>query len=102
MTEEQYRALFQAVGIEGVRIGYVLRYRGQSMRLYFNHKQSIGVNFIAHLSDEHLYPDRLWDRITPGLVKSKDRPEQGMLPIVPRPGLERRAFQELTGRPFGT
>ena len=97
MTVEQYRALFQTLEIEGVHIGHVLRYRGQSMRLYFNHKQSIGVNFIGHLSDEYLYPDRLWERIDPGLVKSKDRPEQGMLPIVPRPGLERRAFKELMG-----
>ena len=95
MTVEQYRALFQDLGIEGVHIGHVLRYRGQSMRLYFNHKQSIGVNFIAHLSDKHLYPNQLWGRINPGLVKRKDRPEQGMLPIVPRPGLERKAFEEL-------
>ena len=102
MKVEQYRALFHALGIEDVQIGHVLRHRGQSMRLYFNHKQSIGVNFIAHLSDEHLYPDRLWDRIAPALVKSKDRPEQGMLPIVPRPGFERRAFENLMDRPFGS
>ena len=97
MNEEQYRALFEELGIESDgRTGYVLQLHGRSMRLYFNNlKRSIGVHFIAHLDDEHLYPVRLWDRIAPNLVKLRDRPECGMLPLVPRPGLERRAFEDL-------
>ena len=66
------------------------------MRLYFNElKRSIGVHFIAYLDDEHLYPTQLWVRIDSNCVKRKDRPECGMIPIVSRPGFERRAFEEL-------
>ena len=97
MTEDQYRGLFQDLGIlADERMGYVLCFRGQSMRLYFNElKRSIGVHFIAYLDDEHLYPTHLWVRIDPNCVKRKDRPECGMIPIVPRPGFERGAFEEL-------
>ena len=97
MTEDQYRALFQDLGIlADERMGYVLCIRNQSMRLYFTElKRSIGVHFIAHLDDEHLYPTHLWDRIDPECVKRKDRPECGMIPIVPRPRSEQRAFEEL-------
>lgn len=84
MTEENYRDLFQTLGIAAHEdTGYVLRLRGQSMRLYFNHKEDIGVHFIAYLDDQHLYPALLWDRIDPIRVKMKDRPDEGMLPIVP-------------------
>ena len=97
MTEDQYRALFQDLGImaDG-RMGYVLCFRGESMRLYFNDlKRSIGVHFVAYLDDEHRYPTLLWDRIDPGLVKAKDQPVCGKFPVLPRPGSERRAFEEL-------
>ena len=100
MTEEQYRALFEELGIEAdERMGYVLWLYGRSMRLYFNPpNENIGLYFLAYMKFEHHYPAALWKRIEPNLVKAKDRPPK-YFPIIPRPGLERRAFEEILESP---
>ena len=97
MTEEQYRALFQELGIlANEKTGYVLRLGEVSMHLYFNNlKKSIGVHFVAELEHDHLYPGHLWKRIDSSHVKPRDQPCCGRFPTVPRPGRERRAFEEL-------
>ena len=95
MTEEQYRGLFKALGIEARDLNHVLRVNQESIRLYFNRTERIGVHFIAYLADVQHYPTHLWDRVDPRCVKSKDRPESGRFPVVPRPGVESRAFEGL-------
>ena len=92
MSENQYRELFKTLGIEAKEIGHVLRYAGQPKRVYFNRNRHAGIYFSAHSDDEAWYPVRLWNRIDTYRVKKAD---YGRLNVVPRLGMETRAFQDL-------
>ena len=62
-TENQYRELFETLGIEARQLGRVLRYAGQPRRVYFNRNRNVGIHFSAHADDEAWYPSNLWENI---------------------------------------
>ena len=92
MTEDLYRELFDALGIEARELGRVLRYRGLTWRVYFNRNRHVGIYFSAHPDDEAWYPTDLWVRVDSHLLQRKDH---GRVNIVPRPGLDATAFRRL-------
>ena len=92
MNEDQYRELFEAVGIEARELRHVLRYRGLPKRVYFNRNKNVGIYFSAHADDESWYPTTLWARIYPYQVQRVDRRR---LNVVPRDGMATAAFQNL-------
>ena len=92
MSENQYRELFKPLGIEAREIRHVLRYAGQPKRVYFNRNRHTGIYFSAHTDDEAWYPVGLWNRIDTCQVKKAD---YGRLNVVPRLGMETRAFRAL-------
>ena len=92
MTEDQYRGLFSAIGIEARELRHVLRYGGLPRRVYFNRNRDVGIYFSAHADDEAWYPSNLWEKIDPYWVQKADH---GRLNVVPRPGMATRAFQDL-------
>lgn len=91
-TEDHYRELFQKVGIEVRRIGHTLRWRGRSMRCYFNRNRDVGVYFTANPKDSSLYLDHLWEGIDARRVKQQDRPLLNVRPVL---GREHAAFLAL-------
>lgn len=92
MTENQYRELLKALGIEARRLGHVLRYAGQPRRLYFNQNRNVGIYFSAHADDEAWYPSNLWEKIGRYQVKGTDH---GRLNVIPRSGMATSAFRNL-------
>ena len=92
MTEDQYRELFEIVGIEARELRHVLRYRGLPRRVYFNRNRDVGVYFSAHCGDEAWYPRNLWEKIDTYRVQKADHRR---LNVVPRPGMTTRAFLNL-------
>ena len=52
MTEDQYRKLFETVGIEARGLRHVLRFEGLPRRVYFNRNKEVGIYFSAHGDDE--------------------------------------------------
>ena len=102
MNERLYREIFQELGIYCPEIngtgsdGNAMKYRGNSLGLYYCRSRGGVEYFSANLNDRHLYPEEMWDwSIDPNRVKRKDRPESNRHPIRPRPGMERRAFRSL-------
>ena len=91
MTEEQYRGLFRILGIQFwlVNHGRVLRYGGQSIRMYWNRNDRVGIYFAAYEADQVAFASRFWERIDSSLVKPRDR-----FNIVPRPVMEAAAFRD--------
>ncbi len=65
------------------------------MRMYFNKPQDTGIYFAVWLADEHLYPERLWERLDPDLLYAKDRNDPKAFGVRPRQGREREAFTML-------
>ena len=92
MTEDQYRGLFSAIGIEARELRHVLRYGGLPRRVYFNRNRDVGIYFSAHAGDEAWYPSNLWEKIDSYWIQKADN---GRLNVVPRLGMETRAFQDL-------
>ena len=90
LTEAQYRELFEELGIEARQITHTLRWRGKSMRCYFNRNHDVGIYFTANPNDAPLYPDHLWERVEARRVKQKDRP---LLIVRPLSGRELVAFR---------
>ena len=95
MTEKQWEELFQSLDIEhwGVNDGHVLCYRGRSIQMYWCRNRDVGIYFSAGASG--IYPDNLWERIDPSLVKEKDRRRQN---VTPWPGKESDAFRDRLSR----
>ena len=69
MTEDQYREMFETMGIEARELRHVLRYGGLPRRVYFNRNKDIGIYFSAHGDDEAWYPSNLWEKIDPYRVQ---------------------------------
>ena len=69
MTEDQYRELFETMGIEAGELRHVLRYGGLPRRVHFNRNKDVGIYFSAHGDDEAWYPSSLWEKIDPYLVQ---------------------------------
>ena len=92
MTEDQYREIFKALGIEARNLRNVLRYAGLPRRVYFNRNRNVDIYFSAHRDDEAWYPGNLWERIDSHLVQKADH---GRLNVVPRSGMATRAFRNL-------
>ena len=92
MTEDQYRELFETIGIEARELRHVLRYGGLPRGVYFNRNRDVGIYFSAHGDDEAWYPSNLWEKIDPYRVQEADHRR---LNVVPRLGMETRAFGNL-------
>ena len=92
MTEDQYRVLFAALGIEARELRRVLRYGGLPRRVYFNRNKDVGIYFSAHGDDEAWYPNHLWEKIAPYRVQKVDHRR---LNVFPWPGMEAEAFRNL-------
>ena len=100
MTADQFVDLFGELGIYDHRGvpngGRVLKHsRVDLPTLYFNRNKDVGVYFVGHLCDQDHFPETFWARIPDNLVKARDRQFADRLPIVPRAGRERRAFELL-------
>ena len=92
VTEDQYRRLFEGLGIECRGLGKVLRYAGLPRRVYFNRNRHLGIYFSAHADDEAWYPSSLWERIESHRVQKADH---GRLNVVPRSGMAIAGFRNL-------
>ena len=47
MTEDQYREMFETIGVEARELRHVLRYGGLPRRVYFNRNKDVGICFSA-------------------------------------------------------
>ncbi len=92
MKEDQYRDLFETMGIEDRGLRHVLRYGGLPTRVYFNRNKDVGIYFSAHGDDEAWYPSCLWEEIDPYRVQKTDLRR---LNVVPRLGMATAAFRNL-------
>ena len=92
LTEDQYRELFETIGIEARELRHVLRYRGPPRRVYFNRNRYVGIYFSADCDDEAWYPSNLWEKLDSYRIQKADH---GRLNVAPRPGMATGAFRNL-------
>ena len=92
LTEAQYRELFEELGIAARQIAHTLRWRGKSMRCYFNRNHDVGIYFTANPNDAPLHPEHLWERVEARRVKQKDGPLLNVRPLSGRDLVAFHAF----------
>ncbi len=92
MSGPDYEELFKELGFQDVSYRHKLQHRALGCTLYFNRSRAGFVYFTGYLSDEAQFPAKLWQQIAPQQEKDKD---PGLITVVPLPGQERRAFEQL-------
>ena len=90
MTITEWGKLFERLGIEasGVNNGRVLRYKEQSLGIYWNRNDRVGIYYSA--DPQHCYPSQLWQRVDPSYVKQDDKSRHN---VMPHQGMEEDAFR---------
>ena len=96
-TEYRYRKMLKSLGFDGeIILAEVLRYKGKSIRLYFNRNTEGKIYFTASKKDISRYPTNLWSDVDSWEIKIKDK-EKDKINLVPHAGKEEEAFRKLLG-----